>query len=935
MKRFTMVLASALVLFAFASTILHAQVTLTSRATGNWNANDTWLSGTLTGTITTTTSSATVTGSGTSFTTELAVGADLYQTNGTTKIGTVASITSNTLLTLTANAANANTNAAFRTRKVPGASDAVLIRGADNIAVTIPTGVSATCASLTIGDQANHKNNGLIINGTGSLAVSGNLDFHRPNAGATNDLNIGSGTVTVGGNFTFVGTATNNNRFAKITITTGTLTITGDLILNAPAAATSQSNDIDMSGGAGTLNLGGAFSIAASGGGRLLAGTTSTFNYNGTSAQTVVIGTTNFNYNNLHINNTSASGATLSAAVTASNVTGNISVGNVNSGSLLKTNNLAVTLANSKTITVASGSTLDAGTSSIQMGTSATVTVNGTFKTANLDGFSGTTSTAIKSTNSPTITLGGSSTIEYNAASGTQTVTARSDYANLTLSGGGTKTMPGTAMTIAGNFTMSGTATATAGNALTVNGNFTIGSGATFTAGSFTHNLKGNWSNSGTFDAGTSTFVMNGTSAQTMSGSTFNNLTINNAAGVTLLTAETVNGTLTLTNGTLTLNGNNLTIGPSGTISGGSSSSYVKTDQDNAGMLVRQGVSTTMVTFPVGRSAYNPVTLKQTTDATARTYSVLVRDGVTPSSNDDASAVQRAWVIIQSPVSSSTVVEYTVQWNSGEEGATFAAATVGGRTTGLCAPWWHNPGGWTLLSTTQYGDITSITGSGFPAVATVQTKLPFGGSPWTIALRTGALPVQLASFTGTLIENNRVRLNWMTISEINNYGFYVQRRSVGVQEWTEIANSFVPGHGTTNEPQYYSFTDPTPITAATQYRLRQVDLDGTSHYSDPIQVDLPTSVPEVAPREFALKQNYPNPFNPSTEIKFSVENTGHAKLDVYNALGQKVATLFDGVAEAGQYYTVRFTATGLSSGVYFYRLESGKRSDVKKLVLMK
>jgi uncharacterized protein (TIGR03790 family) len=210
------------------------------------------------------------------------------------------------------------------------------------------------------------------------------------------------------------------------------------------------------------------------------------------------------------------------------------------------------------------------------------------------------------------------------------------------------------------------------------------------------------------------------------------------------------------------------------------------------------------------------------------------------------------------------------------------------------------------------------------------------GDPKTsITVMTGPLPVQLASFTGTLIENNRVRLNWMTISEINNYGFYVQRRSVGVQEWTEIANSFVPGHGTTNEPQYYSFTDPTPITAATQYRLRQVDLDGTSHYSDPIQVDLPTSVPEVAPREFALKQNYPNPFNPSTEIKFSVENTGHAKLDVYNALGQKVATLFDGVAEAGQYYTVRFTATGLSSGVYFYRLESGKRSDVKKLVLMK
>ncbi len=90
-----------------------------------------------------------------------------------------------------------------------------------------------------------------------------------------------------------------------------------------------------------------------------------------------------------------------------------------------------------------------------------------------------------------------------------------------------------------------------------------------------------------------------------------------------------------------------------------------------------------------------------------------------------------------------------------------------------------------------------------------------------------------------------------------------------------------------------------------------------------------------APVVFALHQNYPNPFNPSTEIRFSVENTNRATLDVYNTLGQKMATLFDDVAQAGSLYKVKFSATGLASGVYYYKLTSGAKSELKKLILMK
>lgn len=159
-------------------------------------------------------------------------------------------------------------------------------------------------------------------------------------------------------------------------------------------------------------------------------------------------------------------------------------------------------------------------------------------------------------------------TVNYNLA-GAQTVKvpfgAPATYYHLTLSGSGVKTMPATAMTIAGDFTMSGVAatSATAAAALTVGGNFTINSLNTFTAGAFLHSVGGNWSNSGTFTAGAGTVTFNGAAAQALGGTaatTFNNLTINNASGVTLGSSPTVSGTLTLSAGTFAVGGNTLTL---------------------------------------------------------------------------------------------------------------------------------------------------------------------------------------------------------------------------------------------------------------------------------------------------------------------------------------------------------------------------------------
>ena len=200
------------------------------------------------------------------------------------------------------------------------------------------------------------------------------------------------------------------------------------------------------------------------------------------------------------------------------------------------------------------------------------------------------------------------------------------------------------------------------------------------------------------------------------------------------------------------------------------------------------------------------------------------------------------------------------------------------------------------------------------------------------------LPVTLSSFTGTAsMKDGGVKLEWKTASEVNNYGYTVQRKSEEDAEFADLSGAFIAGKGTTVEPQSYSYVDKSVTGAGTYaYRLKQQDMDGTVHYSQSVVVKVTvTDVAEVAPRVFQLMQNYPNPFNPSTQVKFSVETTGRAVVKVYNMLGEEVATLHDGIAEAGRYYVATFDASGLASGIYFYRLTTDSKSDVKKMLFVK
>lgn len=212
---------------------------------------------------------------------------------------------------------------------------------------------------------------------------------------------------------------------------------------------------------------------------------------------------------------------------------------------------------------------------------------------------------------------------------------------------------------------------------------------------------------------------------------------------------------------------------------------------------------------------------------------------------------------------------------------------------------------------------------------------------WTIGTfldeDTNPLPVELTSLVASYgSQGSSVSLRWSTASEVNNYGYDVQRSKGERDGFTTLERSFQPGHGTTLEAHTYSFVDMTAISTEPWYRLAQRDLNGAVHYSEPVNANGTTGVDaEIAPKVFSLYQNFPNPFNPSTTIRFTVEKSGPTTLVVYNLVGQVVARLFDGTAVAGHYQTVKLDAGRFASGMYLYRLQSGDKVQVRKLMLLK
>ena len=241
----------------------------------------------------------------------------------------------------------------------------------------------------------------------------------------------------------------------------------------------------------------------------------------------------------------------------------------------------------------------------------------------------------------------------------------------------------------------------------------------------------------------------------------------------------------------------------------------------------------------------------------------------------------------------------------------------------------------------QWEELTFDYSSAIGTTANVLTLIPDQEPPFPrtyssvnyidyIRFTSNVVPVELTSFTGAFFGND-VQLKWATATELNNKGFEIQR-SISGSAFATIA--FVEGFGTTTEQKQYTFTDRN-VTAGVEhaYRLKQIDFDGTFDYSSVINVG------SALPTEFALEQNYPNPFNPTTNIVYAVPVKSNVTLDVYNLIGQKVVTLFEGDVEAGK-HSSQFNASSMSSGMYLFKLtavgEDGSQfSSSKKMTLLK
>lgn len=205
-------------------------------------------------------------------------------------------------------------------------------------------------------------------------------------------------------------------------------------------------------------------------------------------------------------------------------------------------------------------------------------------------------------------------------------------------------------------------------------------------------------------------------------------------------------------------------------------------------------------------------------------------------------------------------------------------------------------------------------------VITIHGVYSGGGS-----ICSGALPVTLSLFNALSVKNN-VTLNWKTEMELNNSGFYVQRKSE-MGEWQELA--FIEGSGTVNHPVEYTYEDKKLLPGKYYYRLKQTDYNGNFEYFD---LELPVIISK--PSAFDISQNYPNPSNPNSRIDFQLPEKVKVNISVYDLLGRLIAVLIDEERDAGA-YSVEFNGTNISSGTYFYKITAGDFNQIKKLVLIK
>ncbi len=204
---------------------------------------------------------------------------------------------------------------------------------------------------------------------------------------------------------------------------------------------------------------------------------------------------------------------------------------------------------------------------------------------------------------------------------------------------------------------------------------------------------------------------------------------------------------------------------------------------------------------------------------------------------------------------------------------------------------------------------------------------------WLITKDAGAITandvLKFWAFGGSTTYSDSIQV-WVSTTDSNTYSFLDKIASihwpVGTTwgNWVQYSYSLAQFAGATN------------LWVAFRYYM-DCAVNGFCVFVDDVFVGVPVNVSQIGneiPTKFELKQNYPNPFNPTTNIRFDIAKTTDVKLVVYNSLGEEVQVISEGVKAPGR-YELKFDASKLASGVYFYRLFAGSYIETKKMMVIK
>lgn len=394
-----------------------------------------------------------------------------------------------------------------------------------------------------------------------------------------------------------------------------------------------------------------------------------------------------------------------------------------------------------------------------------------------------------------------------------------------------------------------------------------IGSGAngTFNGNTGTIQVGGNLVMSGTINEGNSTFELDGSVNQNISGTTvkWHDLVIKNTSGDVGLNADgTVNGTLTMTTGDLII-ATGVTLTSDGTdapgFSGGSASSHIVTS--GTGVISDTYASTTKVTYPIGDGTnYRPVALTPSS-ATSETWTLSYTASAHADTDVDGSGLdhvsQEEFWTIDRVGSVDAIIELT--WTSENNVTDY---------TNLRIAHYDGSTDWDMIDSTPIGNNTSGVLTSDAAVSTF--------SPFTIGSITTAnpLPVEYLLFDAKYEQKyNYVLIEWATYSEKNNDYFIIQK-SINGFDWKNIDT--VVGNGNSILINEYGVIDRDVNFGFSYYRLKQVDFDGNYSLSNIIVVEIRTN--DII---------FPNPSTGIIYFKNEVENYEY---NLYDVTGRKISS---------------------------------------------